>query len=97
MSFKTTILTALQKVSNSCRKPLFTSTPHHLDIVDEANYSPPAKRAPILRRVPLKLDIPVQRPPAIPEIEEEEEKRPQLNHRIKHNFISTLVRKATNN
>nr|CDJ87226.1 unnamed protein product [Haemonchus contortus] len=46
------------------------STPHSFC---EMDYSPPAKRAPILRRIPLKLDIPLQHPPAIPLKEYEEE------------------------
>ncbi|VDO05533.1 unnamed protein product [Haemonchus placei] len=74
-------------------EPLHMSTPHSFC---EMDHSPPAKRAPILRRIPLKLDIPLQHPPAIPPKEHEEEHSymEPICHRIKHGFIYTVVMKA---
>ncbi|WKX91412.1 hypothetical protein Q1695_009896 [Nippostrongylus brasiliensis] len=53
--------------------PIFTSTPHRLIDENDFDYSPPAKRAPILRRIPLRLDIPKHQPPPLPINEENEE------------------------
>lgn len=57
-------------------KPFVTSTPYSFDnpSTAEMDYSPPVKRAPILRRIPLKIDVPQDHPPPVPIKEDAEEK-----------------------